>query len=269
MHTDRNTLFEKLWQNYREVTPSAAQIHQILGAEENQAIVNDHIALRTFNLAPVGLNALAQHFLALGYREGGEYHFKNKKLYARHYEHSDPEAPKVFISELLTEQCSPELQARVNELVAGVTQEQVAADNFLYSGRHWDLDYDTYRNLLKENEYAAWLAAWGYRANHFTVSVNHLQHFHTVADVNQLLKDKGFRVNSAGGEVKGSPEDLLEQSSTMADQVPVEFRDRNATIPSCFYEFALRYNKPDGNRYMGFVAASADKIFESTNFSTQ
>jgi hypothetical protein len=265
MHTDRNALFEKLWQNYRDVTPSAVRIHRILGAEEGHAIINDHIALRTFNLQPVGLDTLAKHFLALGYREGGEYHFKGKKLYARHYEHTDPEAPRVFISELLTEQCSPELQATVKRLVEGVTKEQVAADDFLYSGRHWDLDYDTYRELLEESEYAAWLAAWGYRANHFTVSVNHLRNFQTVADVNQLLKDNGFTVNVSGGEVKGSPEDLLEQSSTMADRVPVEFSDQEATIPSCFYEFALRYKKTDGRLYNGFVAASADKIFESTH----
>ncbi len=65
--------------------------------------------------------------------------------------------------------------------------------------------------------------------------------------------------------MKGSPEDLLEQSSTMADRVVVRFSDREATIPSCFYEFALRYPKPDGELYSGFVAASADKIFESTH----
>ncbi|MGL4837356.1 MAG: DUF1338 domain-containing protein, partial [Shewanella sp.] len=35
--------------------------------------------------------------------------------------------------------------------------------------------------------------------------------------------------------------------------------------PSCFYEFALRYPKANGELYTGFVAASADKIFESTN----
>lgn len=265
MHTDRNALFENLWQDYKAVTPSAAHIHRILGAEEGQAIINDHIALRTFNLQPVGLDALAEHFLALGYQEGGEYHFKGKKLYARHYEHPDPEAPKVFISELLTEQCSPELQAVVHKLVEQVTLEQVTADNFLYSGRQWDLDSQTYQQLLAESEYAAWLAAWGYRANHFTVSINHLNNFETVTDINQLLKDTGFTVNAAGGEVKGSPQELLEQSSTMADRVPVQFSDREMTIPSCFYEFALRYPKPDGNLYSGFVAASADKIFESTN----
>lgn len=146
-----------------------------------------------------------------------------------------------------------------------MTKEQVTADDFLYSGRHWDLDYGTYRQLLEESEYAAWLAAWGYRANHFTVSVNHLQNFQTVTDVNQLLKDNGFTVNVSGGEVKGSPEDLLEQSSTMADRVPAQFSDRETTIPSCFYDFALRYKKPDRSLYNGFVAASADKIFESTH----
>lgn len=265
MHTDRNALFENLWQDYKAVTPSAANIHRILGAEEGQAIINDHIALRTFNLQPVGLEALAEHFLALGYREGGEYHFKGKKLYARHYEHADPDAPKVFISELLTEQCSPELQAVVKKLVGQITQEQVTADNFLYSGRTWNLTSRTYQQLLEESEYAAWLAAWGYRANHFTVSINHLSNFETVADINQLLKDNGFAVNAAGGEVKGSPEELLEQSSTMADRVPVTFSDSEMTIPSCFYEFARRYQKPDGSLYSGFVAASADKIFESTH----
>ncbi|WP_375177852.1 DUF1338 domain-containing protein [Marinobacter mobilis] len=265
MHTDRNALFQQLWQNYKEVTPSAEKIHRILGAEEGQAIINDHIALRTFNLAPVGLDALAEHFLSLGYVQGGEYHFEAKKLYARHYEHPAPDAPKVFISELLVEQCSPPLQATVADLVAQVSAESVQADDFLYSGRHWEVDYQTYRALLKESEYAAWMAAWGYRANHFTVSINHLSQFQTVPEINQLLKDNGYTVNASGGEVKGSPADLLEQSSTMADRMPVQFSDREETIPSCFYEFALRYPKADGNLYSGFVAASADKIFESTN----
>lgn len=265
MHTDRNKLFLHLWDNYREVTPSAEEIHRILGAAEGQRIVNDHIALRTFNLAPVGLEALAEHFTSLGYHQGGEYHFEAKKLYAQHYEHPDPLAPKVFISELLTEQCSPELQTIASELVAQINPEDVQADNFLYSGRHWSIEHATYETLLQESEYAAWLAAWGFRANHFTVSINQLNQYQTVAEINQLLKDNGYRVNDSGGEIKGSPQELLEQSSTMADRVPVGFSDGTATIPSCFYEFALRYPDASGKLYPGFVAASADKIFESTN----
>lgn len=265
MHSDRDTLFSQLWDNYREVTPSAEKIHRILGGTQGQEIVNDHIALRTFNLEKVNLDKLAAHFLALGYTEGGDYHFEAKKLYAKHYEHPDPTAPKVFISELLVEKCSPELQAIVKQLVDQVRPEAVDADNFLYSGPHWQVDYATYKQLLAESEYAAWLAAWGYRANHFTVSVNHLARFNTVEEINQVLKDNGFTVNSSGGEIKGSPKELLEQSSTMADRAEVRFADQTVAIPSCFYEFARRYPKADGQLYTGFVAASADKIFESTD----
>ena len=97
MHTDVNTLFDNLWQNYLTVTPSADKIHDLLGSTQKDDIINDHIALRTFNIEKVGLEKLAAHFLAIGYKECGEYHFEAKKLYAKHYEHSDPTQPKVFI----------------------------------------------------------------------------------------------------------------------------------------------------------------------------
>lgn len=265
MHTDRNLLFQHLWNNYCEVTPSAEHIHRLLDDTQGGEIVNDHIALRTYNLEKISLDKLAAHFLALGYQEGGDYHFEAKKLYAKHYEHPDPSAPKVFISELLVNQCSPQLQAMIHNLVSQIDPSAVTADNFLYSGRHWLIDYDTYQAMLEESEYAAWVAAWGFRANHFTVNINNLTRFHSVAEINQLLKTNGYRVNSSGGEIKGSPEELLEQSSTMADRADVRFSDRTEAIPSCFYEFARRYPKHDGQLYSGFVAASADKIFESTH----
>ena len=47
--------------------------------------------------------------------------------------------------------------------------------------------------------------------------------------------------------------------------MPVQFSDNTVTLPSCFYEFAQRFPLPNGQLYQGFVAASADKIFESTN----
>ncbi|MBI5154978.1 DUF1338 family protein, partial [Candidatus Poribacteria bacterium] len=57
------------------------------------------------------------------------------------------------------------------------------------------------------------------------------------------------------------------QGSTMGDEVEIEFVDgRREMIPSCYYEFARRYPDPKtGKIYDGFVAASADKIFESTD----
>lgn len=263
MHTNVNALFEALWQDYIEMTPSAAKVHQLLS--KGETIINDHIALRTFNISKVNLDVLAAHFESIGYVACGDYKFEAKKLNAKHFEHPDSTQPKVFISELLVEEFSDELQTTIKGLIEQVDETATTADNFLYSGRHWDLDAKTYESLLAESEYAAWVAALGYRANHFTVSINHLPNFDTIFEVNDALKEAGFVLNAVGGEVKGSPEVLLEQSSTMADKINVSFSDAVVEIPSCFYEFAIRYPKADGELYTGFVAASADKIFESTN----
>lgn len=257
-------LFQSLWDDYIDrLCPSAEKVHQLL--QEDEALLNDHIALRTFNLAPLGLETLARPFIELGYQVGGDYLFESKKLVAKHYEHPDPLLPKVFISELKVEECSAELQAIVHALVAQVDSCQLSGCDFLFAGRLWELSYADYQVLAAESEYASWLAAHGYGANHFTVSVNQLGHLHEVQQVNDHLRRAGFTINESGGEVKGSPQVLLEQSSTMADKVAVRFSDGTHTVPGGFYEFAKRYPQADGKLYAGFVAASADKIFESTD----
>jgi hypothetical protein len=128
------------------------------------------------------------------------------------------------------------------------------------------LTYDTYNRLREESEYAAWFYVFGFRANHFTISINSLKKFNTIVSVNELLKSNGFDLNSSGGEIKGTPEDLLQQSSTIADKVGVRFIEGKFEVPCCYYEFAQRYVDSSGKLYNGFVAKSADKIFESTNF---
>ncbi|MCS3455058.1 hypothetical protein M2366_001125 [Aeromonas sp. BIGb0405] len=263
MQKDIETLFGHLWDNYIQVTPSALKVHQLLGG--GAPIVNDHVAFRTFNLPQVGLETLAAHFRALGYEERDEYVFKAKKLYAKHFEHADPDAPKVFISELKVEELSEGAQAIIHKLVAQVPTHLTDTSAFLHAGAPWQVSGADYQTLLAESEYAAWMAAWGYRANHFTVSINRLAEFDTIEAVNETLKAAGFVLNTAGGEVKGDPQVMLEQSSTMADKACVPFSDGVQQIPSCFYEFALRYPRVDGTLYPGFVEASADKIFESTN----
>ncbi|WP_165310125.1 DUF1338 domain-containing protein [Vibrio ziniensis] len=257
-------LFQSLWNDYiTRLCPSADKVHSLL--EEDEALINDHIALRTFNVAPLGLETLAKPFLALGYKAVGDYVFESKKLVAKHYEHPDPLQPKVFISELKVEECSPQLQEIVAKLVAKVDVTKLEGDAFLYGGRLWDISFADYQVLAQESEYASWLAAHGYGANHFTVNVNQLKAFTEVKQVNDHLRNAGFTINESGGEVKGTPEVLLEQSSTMADKVSVTFSDSTETVPGGFYEFAKRYPMANGELYTGFVAASADKIFESTD----
>ena len=261
-----NALLEAMWQNYLELTPDARSIHDLFANQNNGVVINDHIALRTFNLSKVNINKLARPFIEAGYVEAGQYEFPNRKLVARHFQHKDDTLPKVFISELLVDQLSPDAQNIVEALVAQVSDEQVLTDEFCFSGRNWQVTGDEYQVLLNESEYAAWVAAFGYRPNHFTVSINHLVSHQNIQDLNQTLLDNGYTLNTSGGEIKGSPDVLLEQSSTMAGKVPVTFSDgQSHEIPSCFYEFAKRYPMADGTLYQGFVAASADKIFESTD----
>ncbi|WCE29922.1 DUF1338 domain-containing protein [Vibrio sp. SCSIO 43137] len=257
-------LFQKLWNDYiQRLCPEAERVHQLL--EEGEPLINDHIALRTFSLAPLGIDTLAKPFIELGYKECGDYLFESKKLTAKHYEHADPNQPKVFISQLEVGLCSPELQSIVAKLVEQVDADKLSSSDFLHGGRLWDISYQDYLTLSEESEYAAWLSAHGYGANHFTVSVNQLDKFESVKSVNDHLREAGFSINESGGEVKGSAEVLLEQSSTMADRVEVNFAGEQQVVPGGFYEFALRYPMADGDLYQGFVAASADKIFESTD----
>jgi len=256
-------LFNNIWQQYLAVTPSADNIHQLLG--NGNDVINDHVAYRTFNLEKVNLEKLASHLLTIGYTECGQYDFAAKKLTAKHFEHSNDTMPKVFISELRVEEFSDNVQQIIQKLVDQLPENISDQVNFLYSGRAWNVSSTDYQALLVESEYAAWLAAWGYRANHFTVSINHLDNFDCIVAVNDCLKEAGHDLNNTGGEIKGNETVKLEQSSTLADKALVEFTDKSIEIPSCFYEFAKRYPQADGELYTGFVAASADKIFESTN----
>lgn len=257
-------LLDAMWNDYCELNPAARRIHDNLVAQGEQ-VLNDHIALRTFNHPRLGIESLAQHFKKYGYVEKGDYTFTEKKLYAKHYEHPDRTQPKIFISELELEKVSPFIRESVNAFVSEMPEGLSEKENFAMIGRPWKMSVSLYQKLAQESEYASWVAAYGFRPNHFTVNVNALKKFNDLKNLNQYLKSTGVTLNTSGGEIKGTPEVFLEQSSTMAEPIPVRFSDGELQIPGCYYEFAKRYPLPNGELYQGFVTTSADKIFESTN----
>ena len=256
-------LFERLWRDYVAVTPQAERIHALL-AGRGETIVNDHIALRTFSRPRVGIEALARPFVQLGYRPGGDYEFADKHLTARHYQHDDPDLPKVFISQLELDRV-PAIASIVDCLLETIDERVAASPELLSCGRPWSVDRATYDALAEHSEYAAWVAAFGYRANHFTVDVGRLHTVDGLPGLVELLVAEGFELNPAGGLIKGSPAVYLEQASTRADEVPVELAGGTHRLPSCYYEFARRYPMPDGTVFQGFVTGSADRLFESTD----
>ncbi len=262
-----NEIFDRLWAVYTAQNPATKKVWELLSAE-GETIINDHVAFRTYDHPQINIDVLSREFLASGYVYKGDYHFKEKKLYAKHFEHaSDRQAPRVFISQLLTSEFSPLLRQTVKDWIQAIPANKLASPDLIYSGNLSGMpSFELFEQLRKESEYAAWLYVNGFCANHFTVSVNFLKKYDSIAKINAFLKGKGFLMNDAGGEIQGSPEDLLEQSSIRAGMVSTLFKEGFFDVPGCYYEFAKRYADTNGKLYSGFIARSADKIFQSTDF---
>jgi hypothetical protein len=261
-----DAIFSRLWEDYSSQNPSAARIFSLF-RDEGEEVVNDHIAFRTLDYPEIDIDELSTPFIRNGYVPKGEYDFEEKHLFAKHFElPSDKNAPRIFISQLVRSDCSPFIREVLREAYLGVDKKKLVPENLIFHGRLFSpISYRIYQMLREESEYAAWFYVFGFRVNHFTVSVNALKKYNDIYKVNELLKQNAFTLNASGGEVKGTPEELLQQSSTMADLVRIKFEEGEYEIPSCYYEFAQRFPDANGELYSGFIAKSADKIFESTN----
>jgi hypothetical protein len=256
-------IFDRLWNDYTQQNPSVQAIYDLF-IREGETVENDHIAFRTYDDPRVNIDVLAKVFLEAGYVYKGDYHFEQKRLYAKHYEMDG--GPRVFISQLITSDFSAYLQEEVKKAIDAIPAGLLNSNELIFSGCSWGKpSYEVFEKLREESEYAGWLYVHGFRANHFTVSVNGLKKHDSLEKVNQLLRDNGFRINDSGGEIKGTPAELLEQSSIRSEVIQLEFVEGIMEIPGCYYEFARRYPDADGKLYSGFIAKSADKIFESTD----
>ena len=67
-------LFGALWRDYLVMTPVAARVHELLTAR-GETILNDHIALRTFDLDGIGIESLDRAFVTAGYEPVENYEF--------------------------------------------------------------------------------------------------------------------------------------------------------------------------------------------------
>ncbi len=288
-------LLDRLHESYASKALVALKVRQVIESMGGHYI-NDHIAFRTFGLPGFGIASISAPFETLGYEKKGDYYFEQKKLKAIHLEFpADKRLPKIFISELMVERLSPEIQGFIRSHTRKVDSsygrgvigiDKVNLDH-IDSIRHavdatflhldttpWPwVSFEDYQTLKEESEYASWVAAFGNRVNHFTLSVHQSEIFADVREINAAVQKVGIKLNDSGGEVKGSREVCLEQSSTVADRVFWHFAGRRLeVIPYAYVEFARRFpvdpSKPQpwkhDDLYHGFEELSADKIFEST-----
>lgn len=297
MRTTLEIVLDGLMRRYSERVPDVVRLLNCLIQDgliaRPDEIENDHIAFRTMGVEKLGIASFEKIFLHLGYQRRDPYSFAEKRLNAHWYSPPENRYPRIFISELRVGDLSDEAQQIIRSYTDEVPCDPVdlldlndgqAIDEFLHRPLWRVPTLSDFERLERDSEYAAWVIYNRYYLNHYTVSVHNLPQHRTLEEFNAFLERHGFKLNSAGGKIKVSPDGLLKQSSTVAAPVTAEFSDGaggtvKRMISGSYVEFAERKVLPQFaklpeteitrmHRRDGFEAQNADKIFEST-FSSQ
>lgn len=276
---------------YLNRNPTAKAILELVRSIDDDHICYDHFAFRTFGVNGHGIDSMAKFFMDFGYVQREELRFPAKKLKAFWFSppsipHSDASTsslgplPRIFISELLVDQMSPQAQKIIRKYteLSGNGNNYAALASALGTLTWKKPSFTEFQQLARESEYAAWTLVNGYALNHVTISTHRLKsHLRKIGNLNQFIEQNGFKLNSEGGVLKVSPDGLLLQSSTVADSTSFQFSDGTVeSVPRCYIEFAERLvlhefkNIPENevkeyHRRDGFEVGNADKIFESTS----
>lgn len=240
---------------YEKFAPNAMKVYRLLDPEIGHL---DHVAFRTFDRGPVTLSDLESWLFARGYQITGTYYFATKHVWARSYSNHNASVPRVFLSELSVSMETPEVQRVIDRLVSEVRINVGTNLDFPWCVNPWPQISLREHDILssESGDYAAWVAVNGLAPNHLTVNVEE-----RIDVINESLKDKGFSISHAGGDVKGGPKFKFEQGSTLADTQTYETSDGHTLIvASAYCEYAKRWDGFDA-----FIQESANKIFESTD----
>ena len=287
-------ILDELFNIYAKRVPdvkkiTSAMIERGMVSSQNE-IINDHIAFRTMGVPNLGISSFEKIFLANGYKRMDFYHFAIKKLDAYWYSPPTEDLPRIFISELKVEKLSPKVQNIIRFYTDSIVQDPVDTlnlDDYKAVAKYfqtplWDLpSLKDYEQLLNESEYAAWVIYNRYYLNHYTISVHDLPNpYNKLESFNEFLSDIGIKLNTSGGIIKTSKDQLLRQSSSVANTVRANFTNGNTKkIAGSYVEFAERSPLPEfrnlnsnklkrEHRREGFETSNADRIFEST-FTSQ
>ena len=287
-------ILESLFLVYSKRVPDVNKITSAMiekGMVNNQnEIVNDHIAFRTMGVKNLGIKSFEKIFLEHGYKKMDFYHFSRKKLDAFWYAPPSNDLPRIFISELKVDELSQKAQNTIKSYTDIVTMDPIDQIDLNSSKQVvkylqsplWRLpSKNDYEILLLESEYAAWVIYNRYYLNHYTISVHDLPgEYSNLDQFNQFVKSLGIKLNKSGGEIKISKDKLLKQSSSVANQISATFSGgEKKIIAGSYVEFAERNVLPEfskihkskikrKHRREGFETGNADRIFEST-FTTQ
>ena len=289
-------LFDTLWGRYRGRNPYVQQYEKLI--ESHKAIfVNDHIAFRTlaWEKPMLGIPMISRLFEALGYSMANCYEFPDKHFSSIHFQHPNPQFPKLFITQLKAWELSPASRATIaksmashrpalsDDMMAQLSGlENVSAQDRAklletlvryFEELPWDMpEKEAVLTLDKESQFAAWVLVNGYDVNHFTASVDS----HGVASLDDIEKVQAAMIAAKipmKKEIEGERGTKLRQTSTEAAVAPVKVKDgaKIVEIPWTYAYFEIIQrpmlkNPVSGKmeRFQGFLGAQATNLFDMT-----
>jgi hypothetical protein len=288
-------LFDALWDRYRQRVQYVQTYEKVI-RQAGATFANDHIAFRTFATQQplAGISSISRIFEALGYRAAGSYHFDDKQLSAIHFQHANPQFPKLFISELKVWELPPGARAIIEKTArshraaigsdvlarlaaldkdAGGAAELMPQVLAQFHELPWILPArEDVQALNKISQYAAWVLVHGYNVNHFTSLINS----HGVPALDDIEKTIAA-LQKAGvpmkAEIEGEKGSKLRQTATEAVTIDVAVHDRGepTTMPwtYAYFELAQRDLVTDSStgkkvRFEGFLGPQATNLFEMT-----
>lgn len=249
----------------------------------------DHLAFRSFGTGDLGIDALCEMFEPLGYalcedEPGGapaRYAFPEKRVRARWMKPPRAPAgeiplPRIFVSELVLDDCEEELRDLIETCLGRVSEGQVYQSGEWADGRNarWQLpSAKIYARVQRLSEYASWTLMHGYAVNHIALSLFQLRKKYPKTPICELVDiETTFASNAAlarkrwndeGGRIKRSPSGLLLQSSLMAEPIRIRlFKQtetrhnrygnddsedifKEYTLPGSYIEFVQRLPKKE------------------------
>jgi hypothetical protein len=292
------SLLNSLWAQYLKRV-SYAQTYTDLVNNKGGQVVNDHIALRTFNThtgeQPEGIAAISHIIRNLGYQPASHYLFKKKKLKATHFQHLNPLFPKIFVSQLevnllpewsqqiihqavketpyLLSNKSIELLAMLKEegKLTKLAAEALVKDLAQYFRRPWKVPHkDDVLKINDVSQYAAWVLLHGNSINHFTAYINYqeVKEWPDLETTCQALEKAGVPMKE---HIEGHKGSKLQQSATQAVKEEVEVKGEHGIEKMnwtyAYYELAERgyIKENDETRlFQGFLGEQATHLFDMT-----
>jgi len=289
-------LFDTLYTRYRD-RMEYVQKYELVVQQHGGTFVNDHIAFRTLaaEKPALGIFMISRIFEALGYTSANCYEFPDKHFSSIHYQHPNPQFPKLFITQLKTWELSQRARAIIQKSIK--THRPHLSDANLASLYNlekvspaertrlirlmvryfeelpWELPQKKdVQELDQESQFAAWVLVNGYDVNHFTASINS-HGVDSLADIEKTVDAMLKAGIPMKKDIEGERGTKLRQSSTEAMVVPVPVRDgtRTAQIPwtYAYFEIAerpLMKNPVTGamERFEGFLGGQATNLFDMT-----